>query len=66
MSQEQIEFYLLIASTIVSITAVVAAALPQPSDKANRAIKAARLIIDILGCNFGHAKNQTQPTDKQQ
>ena len=67
MTPDKIDFYLLIASTIVSIAAVVAAALPQPSDKANRAIKAARLIIDILGCNFGHAKNQqTQPTDKQQ
>ena len=64
-----IDTYLMIASTIVSIAAVIAAALPKPNDKANRAIKAARLIIDILACNFGHAKNQQQqpqqPTDKQ-
>ena len=55
--------YLMIASTIVSIAAVIAAALPKPNDKANRAIKAARTIIDILACNFGHAKNK--PADKQ-
>lgn len=58
-----IDQYLMIASTIVSIAAVIAAALPKPNDNANRAIKAARTIIDILACNFGHAKNQ--PTDKQ-
>jgi len=57
---------LTIASTIVSIAAVIAAGLPKPNQNANRAIRIARQIIDILAFNFGHAKNRpNDTTDKQ-
>ena len=52
---------LMIASTIISIAAVLASVLPQPSqDKANKYIGVARKVLDIIAFNFGHAKNQAK------
>ena len=59
-----LEQYLTIISTIISIAAVLAAALPKPKqEKANKFIEIARKVLDIVAFNFGHAKNQ--PGDKQ-
>lgn len=61
MTFEQV---LMIASTIISIAAVLAAALPKPKqEKANKYIEIARKVLDIVAFNFGHAKNQ--PRDKE-
>ncbi|NCB60269.1 MAG: hypothetical protein EOM46_22945 [Gammaproteobacteria bacterium] len=56
MTFEQI---IMIVSTVISIAAVLASLLPQPSqDKANKYIGVARKVLDIIAFNFGHAKNQ--------
>ena len=58
-----LEQYLTIISTIISIAAVLASVLPQPSqDKANKYIGVARKVLDIIAFNFGNAKNKTDST----
>lgn len=49
-----------IAGAVISVAAVVAAALPTPSPKATMIITVARKVLDVLAFNFGHAKNQTK------
>lgn len=49
-----------IAGAVISVAAVVAAALPTPSPKATMVITVARKVLDVLAFNFGHAKNQTK------
>ena len=60
-----LEQYLTIISTIISIAAILASALPKPKqERANKFIGIARKILDIIAFNFGHAKNQSRPDDK--
>lgn len=47
-----------IAQGIISIAAVLAAALPKPSQTANVVISVARKVLDVLALNVGHAKNK--------
>ena len=49
-----------IAGAVISVAAVVAAALPTPSPKATMIITVARKVLDVLAFNFGHAKNQAK------
>ena len=47
-----------VAATVMAGAAVVAAALPTPSPKANIVIRIVRGIIDVLAVNLGNAKNK--------
>ena len=55
-----------IAGAVISVAAIVAAALPTPSPKATMIITVARKVLDVLAFNFGHAKNQAKDETKAQ
>ena len=55
-----------IAGAVISVAAIVAAALPTPSPKANMIIAVSRKVLDVLAFNFGHAKNQTKDENQAQ
>lgn len=47
-----------VAQSIISVAAILAAALPKPNETANVIINVARKILDVMALNVGHAKNK--------
>jgi hypothetical protein len=47
-----------VASSVISIGAMVASALPNKNKKGERVFETANKILNVIGFNFGFAKNE--------